>query len=467
MKKNYITYAPIIISLICLKSFSQVLPVDTILFNGDKSKLLNIVMMGDGYTSGEQSLFVTDATNIKDYFFSQAPFSNYANYFNVFAIEVPSNESGANHPGTSADSDCPPVPVSTADNYFGSTFDSYGIHRLVCIQHYDSAVNVLSENFPVYDIVLVIVNSPYYGGSGGYYAVSTTNVSSGEVSVHEIGHSFGDLADEYWSGSPWEAPNETQDTNPSSIRWKNWLYDNGIGIYAFSENNSWFRPHQGCKMRMLNVPFCSVCAETLIEKIHSLVNPVYSYSPSNSSTLLVDTALIDFSLDLLQPIPNTLKTEWKADGTTTSINTDNFQIDADTLAYGSHQLIATIIDTTVLTRSDDHWTTHIYDITWDITKSMAGININAQLNSTDILLYPNPFSDKLNISYRIDADTKVMIEIIDARGKIIKKVINKKQSAGNYELSVDAAEIGNISGMNFIRFTFNDHIIVEPIIKFE
>ncbi|MFH0867573.1 MAG: M64 family metallopeptidase [Bacteroidota bacterium] len=467
MKKITILITVVIICLNCCRSYSQTFVVDTLLYNGDKNKLLNIVMMGDGYTSGEQAQFVTDATNVKDYFFSQAPFSNYANYFNVFAIEVPSNESGANHPGTSADSDCPPVPVSTADNYFGSTFDSYGIHRLVCIQHYDSASYVLTDNFPVYDIVLVIVNSPYYGGSGGYYAVSTTNVNSGDVSVHEIGHSFGDLADEYWSGSPWEAPNETQDSDPSTIRWKNWLYDNGIGIYAFSEDNSWYRPHQGCKMRMLNVPFCSVCSESLIEKIHSMVNPVYNYSPSNSSTLLADTALLDFSLYLLQPIPNTLKTEWETDGILVSTNTDNYQIDPDTLVIGSHQVVATITDTTVLTRSDDHWTTHIYNVTWNITKSLTGININTQMNSTDILLYPNPFSDKLNISYHIDAETKVVIEIIDANGKIVKKVINKKQSAGNYELSLDAAEIGNIKGTNFIRFTFNNHIIVEPIMKLE
>ena len=152
------------------------------------------------------------------------------NYFNVFTIEVPSVESGTNHPGTSPDPDCQQVPISTANNYFGSSFDISAIHRLVCIEHEDSAANVLATNFPEYDIVLVIVNSPYYGGSGGYYTVTTTDENTGEVSLHEIGHSFGNLADEYWSGYPWEAPNETKNSDPLTIRWKNWLYDNGIEI---------------------------------------------------------------------------------------------------------------------------------------------------------------------------------------------------------------------------------------------
>lgn len=465
MKKFATVFTAIALNAISICSYSQIFNIDTLLYNGDKTKIINIVLMGDGYTSAEQPDFIADATAVKDYFFSQSPFNNYMNYFNVFAIEVPSNESGANHPGTSSDSDCPPVPVSSADNYFGSSFDSYGIHRLVCINHYDSAQNVLADNFPMYDIVLIVVNSPYYGGSGGSYAVSTTNTNSGEVSVHEIGHSFGHLADEYWSGSPWEAPNETQNSDPSTIRWKNWLYDNGVGIYAFTENSSWYRPHQGCKMRMLNVPFCSVCSDAIVESIHNLVSPVYSFSPPNTTSLIVDSTILNFSLNLLKPIPNTLKTEWFADGVSTISNSDTFQIDPDTLSTGSHQLTATIIDTTSLTRNTNHWTTHIYDVIWDITKSMTGININSEIKNTDIRIYPNPFYDMLNVSYLLGTDTKVSIEIVDINGKVIQKVISKKQSAGVYELTIEGTSFGNAGGNVFIKFVFDNHIIVEPVVR--
>jgi hypothetical protein len=467
MKKHTSLLIAVVLSLVSYTAFTQAFVVDTLQYNGDKSKLLNIVMMGDGYIAGEQSLFKIHATNVKDYFFSQPPFSNYVNYFNVFAIEVPSNESGANHPGTSPDPDCPPVPVSTADNYFGSTFDTYGIHRLVCIQHYDSAANVLAANFPEYDIVLFVANSPYYGGSGGYYSVTTTNSASDDVAVHEIGHSFGGLADEYWSGSPWEAPNETMNSSPSTIRWKNWLYDYGIGIYPFSENGSWYRPHQGCKMRYLHVPFCSVCSETLIETIHNLVNPVYSYYPSNSLAITAGTAMLDFNLDLVRPLPNTLKTDWAMDGHMTGVNTANFQIDPDTLLLGGHQLVATVIDTTVLTRSDDHWVSHIYNVTWDINKFMTGINIDSRKTSTDIQVYPNPFTDKLKIAYHLDADSKVAVEIIDASGKLIKTMADKYQSPGNYELSLFSSEVESANGPLFIKFSFNGYIIVRPIVHVE
>jgi hypothetical protein len=466
MNKITTLFTMIILLMNGHRSFSQTFPVDTVLYNGDKAKLINLVMMGDGYLPSEQNKFLSDAIVVKDYLFSQSVFSNYINYFNAFAIEVPSIESGTNHPGTSPDPDCPEVPISTVNNYFGSSFDIAGIHRFVCIEHGDSVSNVLAANFPECDFILIIVNSPYFGGSGGFYLVVTTDASTGEVALHEIGHSFGRLADEYWSGYPWEALNETRNSDPSTMRWKNWLYDNGIGIYPLADN-SWFRPHQSCKMRYINAPFCSVCSETLIENIHGLVNPVYSYFPSDSSTIKADTVLLNFSLDLLKPIPNTLKTTWTTDGTLSSINTDTFQIDPDTLTNGNCQLVATVIDTTILTRCNDHWISHIYSVSWNINKSMNSIDIDSQPNSADILIYPNPFTDKLKIVYHIDRDTRVEIEIIDAIGKILKKVINKRQSAGIYELTLAATEIKHTNSACFIKIAFDNYLIVKPIIHAE
>jgi hypothetical protein len=462
MKILKIIATVVILFMTCGRSFPQSFTVDTLLYNGDKDRMLNLVIMGDGYLSSQQSQYIADANSIKDYFFSQCPFSNYLNYFNVFAIEVPSNQSGTNHPGTSPDPDCPGVPISTADNYFHSTFDSYSIHRLVCITNYDSAANVLANNFPEYDIVLIIVNSPYYGGSGGTYAVTTIN--DFDVSVHETGHSFGELADEYWSGSPWEAPNESQNSNPSTNRWKNWLYDNGIGIYAFSESPTWFRPHQHCKMRYIDVPFCSVCAESIIENIHNIVNPVYSYSPSDSLVIMTDSTILTFNLDLVKPIPNTLKTEWKINGNVTLMNSDSLQIDPAALSSGNHQLVATILDTSVLTRSDNHWTAHLYTITWTIYKVYTGISIRSQKSSFDVQLYPNPFSDRLTIAYHLDHESAVVIEIIDANGKTLKKVLNDRQGTGNYQLSIDDSDIGMATGRYFIRFAFDNYSIVSPVI---
>src|ERR1035437_1399306 len=198
---------------------SQTFQVDTLQYKGDINKYINIVIMGDGYTSSQQNTFITDANNLSSYLLAQTPWVNYANYFNVFAIKVISSQSGAKHPNTSSDcsSASPLVPVSNPTTYFGCTFDSYGIHRLIVPQNTTNIVNVLAANFPNYDQVLIIANTPYYGGSGGAYATSTVNSSSKEIAAHEIGHSFAHLADEYYAGDNFaaEKPNMTQETNPS------------------------------------------------------------------------------------------------------------------------------------------------------------------------------------------------------------------------------------------------------------
>ena len=91
----------------------------------------------------------------------------------------------------------------------------------------------LAKNFPNYDQVCILANTPYYGGSGGSYATTTLNTASNEIYAHEIGHSFAALSDEYYAGDGYagERVNMTKETNPLLVKWKNWMNINGIGIY--------------------------------------------------------------------------------------------------------------------------------------------------------------------------------------------------------------------------------------------
>lgn len=158
------------------------------------------MFLSDGYQAGELPAYVAQVKAMKDYLFTQAPFQQYRNFFNFYAVQVPSAQSGADHPGTASDEG--PIgtqPVANVNTYFGSTFDYASIHRLVVPQDVIAVNNVLASNFPNYDQVFV-VNSPYYGGSGGGYATATVDPSSHEVAIHEIGHSFAGLADEYAIG---------------------------------------------------------------------------------------------------------------------------------------------------------------------------------------------------------------------------------------------------------------------------
>ena len=76
---------------------AQSFDVDTLRYNGDPSKYINFVLMGDGFTATEQTKFLTEANKITDSLFTIVPWSNYRNYFNVFAIKVLSSSQNFNH----------------------------------------------------------------------------------------------------------------------------------------------------------------------------------------------------------------------------------------------------------------------------------------------------------------------------------------------------------------------------------
>jgi hypothetical protein len=202
-------------------------------------------------------------------------------------------------------------------NRFNGTFDAGNIHRLLVAGNSSAINSVIFQNFPLYDQVLILINTPHYGGSGGSRAVSSLHTSAPEIMLHEMGHSFGGLADEYYAGDQYanERPNMTQETNPVQVKWKNWMDDQGIGIYQHccgGNSAEWYRPHEGCKMRALgtNYPFCAVCKETMIERIHFLFgSPVVSRVPAQNSVSMCG-APIGFTLNTAKPNPNTISTTW-------------------------------------------------------------------------------------------------------------------------------------------------------------
>ena len=98
--------------------FSQVFVVDTIYYHGDPDNRINLVIIGDGYPNGEISQFRLDTHTVADYFLAIEPFKTYQNFFNFFAIEVVSNESGTDHPGTASDEAIVSQPVNRSTLIF-------------------------------------------------------------------------------------------------------------------------------------------------------------------------------------------------------------------------------------------------------------------------------------------------------------------------------------------------------------
>jgi hypothetical protein len=439
--------------------------------NGPQEQRINLVFLPDGYLVGDMTKFVSDVNGIVNKIFGQSPFKEYKPYFNAYAVLVPSNQSGARHPQTSPDSDCDPVPqVNSVDNYFGSTFDFGGIHRLLVPIHASKIGSVLAANYPQYDQAFMLVNSPYYGGSGGETATASNNNSSSEVAIHEIGHSFAFLADEYWAGSQYahEAPNMTQQSNSSLVKWKNWVGSGDIGVFPHSEDPSWFRPHQNCKMRFLNVPFCAVCRETFVERIHNLVDPLISYSPEETD-FEIQEGVINFSVDLITPIPNTFRIQWVRNGQELSVSKDLPELDlsVNSLATGVNFIKVQMVDTTTLTRSTAHFQAHIYEVEWTITTdNVTGTEIHSVRAEYEIEIYPNPVADQLTVSYTLPKSENVNIDLMSAEGKRLKTLVNEKQAPGTHTYTLSSSQLNmNTSGLYYLVLSVDGAKLVEKLIR--
>lgn len=354
--------------LLAFNASSQTFPVNTLLDNGNRPNRIVFAYLADGYTSGQLSNFITNATNMNNALFGQPPFANYRNFFNCYAVQVPSTQSGALHPATASDEGSSGgQPVSSVSTYFGSTFDYAGIHRLLVPTNNLALNNVLATNVADYDQAFIVVNSPYYGGSGGTYATASVEANSNEVAIHEIGHSFGGLADEYTIGGQGERPNRTTVTDPTTIKWKNWLNINNVGIFPIGVEG-WQRPHQNCKMQFLGVPFCSVCSEAIVNKVHSLINMVDGYTPSTTSYTLTNTSPVTFSVTPLQTIPNTINVRWYLNGSTTpfAVNQNSVTINFPTWIVGNNTLRAELVDNTTLSKSYLPAAGYIDNLTWTV-----------------------------------------------------------------------------------------------------
>jgi hypothetical protein len=372
---------------LCLSSaaFSQKFQVDTLYKSGSIDNRINVVILGDGFTAEEMPKFAKEAKEFADYFLAYQPYARYRNYFNFFAIRTPSKESGVTNPGTAPDV-YPEQPVGKKDTFYGASFGSY-IHRLVTITKYEVKDEVLAVNFPSFDLVVVLVNTTFYGGSGGSIAVHTLHDQANGIGVHEIGHTFSHLNDEYWAGPGygWEAPNMTLNNNPATIKWKNWLNEPDIGIYqhGFSDEAAlWHKPASGkCLMEYLNQELCAVCREQTTETILQLINPIESIEPDTAGVVNIE-ADKTFNLGLLKPDPNTLRVRWSLDGTVLP-TTGNLMSLTPQQVTESSTLTAMVFDTTTMSRRDSIEKSRTWTVEWSLKSSQS--NIFRLVASTDTM----------------------------------------------------------------------------------
>lgn len=193
----------------------------TVFENGPPTEKVDLVLVGEGYTEEEMEKFRGDVHRLVEVLFSTEPFRSRRSDFNVRAIDLPSPRSGVNRPHVG---EFRRTPLSTEYNIFDS-------ERYLLTLDNRRLRDVLS-NVP-YEFLEILVNERQYGGGGIYNFQATTSVDTkfaDYIFVHEFGHHFAGLADEYYSSpvayetgreqhpEPWE-PNVTALHDPDQLKW--------------------------------------------------------------------------------------------------------------------------------------------------------------------------------------------------------------------------------------------------------
>ncbi len=380
--------------------------LSTIYSNGPTAKRINLVVLSEGYTSNQLAQFLVDATNAVNNLLAHQQYLEYKNYFNAFAISVASIQSGSDHPNSSPN-------VST---YFNSSFDSYGIAQFLTIppNSFDGTYAngqgkvdaLLATLMPEYDLVMMVVNDPNYGGSGGGQGqfnmpfITSLHSDAAEIVRHESGHTLGLLADEYVGGAPGgyvpsEKPNSTAVTNRAAIKWTAWIstntplptpanssYTEVVGLFTGAQYQAtgWYRPKYDCKMRIIIqggvMPFCEVCSEQLVKSIYGLVRPIDTFLPASTNLTAYSTQAVSFSVTALQPLTHDLTVQWYTNNVAVSGATNfTFQCLPKTLVAGTNKVRAVVRDLTPLVRNDPA----------NLLSSSNTWNINVSLNELSLV----------------------------------------------------------------------------------
>jgi hypothetical protein len=320
---------------------------------------VDILVLGDGYTAAEQSTFDTHVATLKTAMFDVSPYKDYGSFINWRAGFVTSAQSGADHPpyqagcttasccaDTGAQSD--PRAGTFVSTALDAKFCTNQIHRLLTVSN--SKVYAAAAAYPDWDQILVTVNDSVYGGAGGAYGVTSAHPYAPLIVIHEYGHSFHKLADEYDSpypgfpacsdltATPTCEPNVTNQTNASLVKWRSWFTPGiaiptpsgtaGTGLFQGARylSSGMYRPVDNtCLMRSLGTNFCPVCRQEYVKRLYrggfgvpaggiDLIEPgTESPLPANPVSYMIGTTRL-FQAALLRPTIGSIGIQWYLDG---------------------------------------------------------------------------------------------------------------------------------------------------------
>ena len=267
-----------------------------------RNRAFNVVLLAEGFTAAQQNDFNNACMTFVNAFRTTPPFDELSSAINVFRVNVRSTDAGADDPAAAGGTG------AMVNTYFDASFGGNNIRRLL-VCNTTTALQVAAAQVPEFTVVLLVVNSTIYGGSGG--SVGTYSLAGGatEIAIHEMGHTAFGLADEYPyyaggnetghdhhpAGEPGE-PNVTTNSNRNTLKWR-WAVAGTTAIPTMANPNcsqvdsrpspvpagtvglfegahyyhcGAYRPEYDCKMRALSVPFCRICRQVIWNRIGPL-----------------------------------------------------------------------------------------------------------------------------------------------------------------------------------------------------
>lgn len=268
-------------------------PHQYILKSGDVNEKIDVAIVAEGYTAEEAELFYEDARKAVNAILSHEPFGTYKDCFNFVAIALPSQDSGVSVP----------YEGEWKDTAVKSHFSTFYMDRYLTTLRLKNLHDKLA-GVP-YEHIVILANTDTYGGGGilNSYTLTTAHHPSFEpVVVHEFGHSFAGLGDEYYYDDqyseyyypdcePWEQNITTlfdfqpkwDDMLPRTISiptapvenvWKEIkegkTQESFIGVYEGGgyQSKGVYRPYPDCRMKTNAAPtFCPVCQRAIARVI--------------------------------------------------------------------------------------------------------------------------------------------------------------------------------------------------------
>jgi len=309
---------------------ATVVPVQT---TGPADRRFNLVLMGDGYTAAEMPAFRAHVERHLSTLWSIEPFASYRSYINVWAVEVPSPESGVDcDPGLDA-----PARDTALNMGFWGGCNPGSVQRLLTVDSGRAAAyaDLVPGTSRANRQIVALANSTTYGGAGGSYATASGgNALSALITPHEIGHSLGGLQDEYDYYARGVPGGAYTGGEPSSVhhtlltedqmraqraKWWRWLGEESesggvIGRHEgglYSTTGVW-RPSRHSMMKTLGYAFDQVEREVMVQAIAAKVNLVEAHTP-NTAPIGADRTVW---VDTLHPLGGELAVEWRLDGRT-------------------------------------------------------------------------------------------------------------------------------------------------------